>query len=56
MILKTYAMLITGGMNLTLFNLQALITKHVDLRFKVQDLEIATVGDFCIIAAPQTDM
>ena len=52
MILKTYARVVTGDMEATLAALLALTGKGVDLRFTAGEIEIAAVGDFCVIAAP----
>ena len=52
MILKTYARVVTGDMESTLTTLRALTGKDVDLRFTAGQIEIAAVGNFCIIAAP----
>ena len=52
MILKTYARVVTGDMEATLTALRTLTSKDVDLRFTAGDIEIAAIGNFCIIAAP----
>ena len=50
--LKTYARVVTGDMESTLTILRALTAKEVDLRFAAGEVEIAAIGDFCIVAAP----
>ena len=52
MILKTYARVVTGKIEPTLTTLRALTGKGVDLRFTAGEIEIAAVGNFCVIAAP----
>lgn len=52
MILKTYARVVTGDMEATLADLLALTGKGVDLRFTAGGIEIAALGNFCVIAAP----
>ncbi len=52
MILKTYARVVTGDMELTLTTLRTLTGRDVDLRFTAGELEIAALGSFCVIAAP----
>ena len=52
MILKTYARVVTGDTEATLTILRTLTAKDVDLRFTAGEIEIAAVGNFCIIAAP----
>ncbi len=52
MILKTYARVVTGDMESTLTTLCSLTGRNLDLRFTAGEIEIAAVGDFCIIAAP----
>jgi len=52
LILKTYARVVTGDMEVTLDVLRALTGKELDLRFKVAEVEIAAIGDFCVVAAP----
>ena len=52
MILKIYARVVIGDMESTLATFRMLTAKDVDLRFAAGEIEIAAIGNFCIIAAP----
>ncbi|MFF3754929.1 VOC family protein [Streptomyces sp. NPDC002018] len=50
MILKTYARVFTHSIDATLTTLRALVGRQEDLRVAFGDLEIAAIGDFCVVA------
>lgn len=50
MILKTYARLWVADLDETLPLLEELVGRPADLRFPFQDVELAAVGDFLVIA------
>jgi hypothetical protein len=53
MILKTYARVFTTNMNASLSVLAKLVGREPDLRQMFGNLEVALIGDFCIIAGPK---
>ena len=52
MILKTYSRIFTSDVNATLTVLRRLIGREPELREPFQDMEVLTIGDFCILAGP----
>jgi hypothetical protein len=56
MILKTYARIFTEDIEVSLSLLRNLVGREPDLRFAFRDLEIAAIGDFCVVAGPSTSL
>lgn len=52
MILKTYARLWADDLSMTLPLLERLTGMRADLRFAFDEIELAAVGDFLVIAGP----
>ncbi|WP_103502516.1 MULTISPECIES: glyoxalase [Streptomyces] len=52
MILKTYARLWADDLSATLPLLERLTGQHPDLQFAFDEIEIAAIGDFLVIAGP----
>lgn len=55
-ILKTYSRIFTEDLNATLQVLKPFIGREPELRVKFQDMEVATLGDFCFLAGPKESM
>ncbi|MDR3728148.1 MAG: VOC family protein [Terracidiphilus sp.] len=56
MILKTYARIFTVDIEVSLDLLRKLVGREPDLRFAFRDLEIAAIGDFCVVAGPAASL
>jgi hypothetical protein len=56
MILKTDARIFTEDIEASLKLFKKLVDKEPDLRFAFRDLEIAAIGDFCIVAGPSASL
>ena len=52
MILKTYSRIFTSDVDATLAVLRQLIGREPELREPFQDMEVLTIGDFCVVAGP----
>lgn len=52
MILKTYSRIFTTDVDATLAVLCPLVGRGPELRLPFHDMEVLTVGDFCILAGP----
>lgn len=52
MILKTYSRIFTSDVDATLAVLRQLVGRDPELREPFQDMEVLTIGDFCIVAGP----
>jgi len=52
MILKTYSRIFTSDVNATLAVLRQLVGREPELREPFQDMEVLTIGDFCVVAGP----
>ena len=56
MILKTYSRIFTSDVEATLAVLRELVGREPEIREPFQDMEILTLGDFCIVAGPAKSM
>ena len=52
MILRTYARIFTSDLEATLAPLRKLIGREPELRISFLDMEVLTIGDFCILSGP----
>jgi hypothetical protein len=52
MILKTYSRIFTSNLEATLAPLRKLVGREPELRVPFLDMEVLTIGDFCIVAGP----
>ena len=52
MILETYSRIFTTDLDATLSVLRHLVGREPELREPFRDMEILTIGDFCIVADP----
>lgn len=52
MILKTYSRIFTDNLDGSLNLLKKLVGREPELRFPFRDMEVLTIGDFCILAGP----
>ena len=51
-ILKTYSRIFTSDLEATLAPLRKLVGREPELRVAFQDLEVLTIGGFCIVSGP----
>jgi hypothetical protein len=56
MILKSYVRWLTTDIDTTLATLQALVGHAAGYRFPFKKLEIAGIGDFCVVAGTDEDL
>jgi hypothetical protein len=52
MLLKTYSRIFTENLDASLNLLKKLVGREPELRFLFRDMEVITIGDFCILAGP----
>jgi len=52
MILKTYSRIFTSNLEATLAPLRKLVGRQPELRVRFLDMEVLTIGDFCIVSGP----
>lgn len=52
MILKTYSRIFTSDVDATLAVIRKLVGREPEIREPFQDMEVLTIGDFCIVAGP----
>lgn len=52
MILKTYSRIFTDNLDETLNILKKLVGRDPELRIPFRDMEVLTIGDFCILSGP----
>ena len=50
MILKTYSRIFTSDVDATLAVLRQLVGREPELREPFRDMEVLTIGDFCVVA------
>jgi hypothetical protein len=56
MILKTYSRIFTDNLDASLDVLKKLVGREPELRVRFQDMEVLTIGDFCILTGPIESM
>ncbi len=56
MILKTYSRIFTDNLDATLIVLKDLVGREPAFRVPFQDMEVVTIGDFCIVTGPADSM
>jgi hypothetical protein len=56
MILKTYSRIFTDDLESTLNVLRAAVGREPELRVQFRDMEVLTIGDFCILTGPADSM
>jgi uncharacterized glyoxalase superfamily protein PhnB len=56
MILKTYSRIFTDNLDASLDVLKKLVGREPELRVRFLDMEVLTIGDFCIISRPRESM
>ncbi len=56
MILKTYSRIFTDNLEATLAVLKPAVGREPELRFPFLDMEVLTLGDFCILAGPSASI
>ena len=56
MILKTYSRIFTTDTEATLRVLEKLVGRRPELRFPFLDMEVLTLGDFCLLGGPASSM
>ena len=56
MILKTYSRVFTSDLDATLALLEPLVGRKPELRVPFRDMEVLTLGEFCILSGPAASL